>query len=62
MYHTALAHYRHHEWNEAEIILKKLLASDHRRKIYKLYLERIENYRKNPPLDDWEDITVFTHK
>ena len=58
-YHSALKHYRDRKWDDAEQALYFLYRT-HRKKIYKIYLQRIAYYRKNPPSDDWNG--VFRHQ
>jgi adenylate cyclase len=61
-YHMAIAHYRSLEWDEAEKLLRQLLADERGTKVYEIYLTRIIEYRKTPPPADWDGVAVFTHK
>ena len=57
-YARALDSYRNQDWDRAERILQKL-RREARRKIFKIYLERIAAFRKEPPPADWDG--VFEH-
>lgn len=61
-YHKAISHYRRREWDEAEIGFNRLIATDRSRKVYQLYLDRIINFRKNPPVSNWDGVVVFRQK
>jgi adenylate cyclase len=58
-YEEALQCYRNQEWQRAAVMFAALLESDPDRKIYRIYLERIEAFREHPPGADWDG--VFTH-
>lgn len=58
-FHTALLDYRQQHWDAAESVLKALKEEDPQRKIYDVYLERIQHFREDPPDIDWDG--VFTH-
>ncbi len=58
-YEKALKFYYAQEWEKAESKLKLLKESYTNRKVYDIYLERIEQYITNPPPKDWDG--VFTH-
>ena len=54
----AIAAYRGQRWDEAENLFHAMTPT----KISKLYLERIEHFRSNPPPADWDGVFVFTTK
>jgi adenylate cyclase len=56
----ALMAYRRQDWDGAETILKQLLARKPGLKLYSLYLDRIAQFRAEPPGPDWDG--VFTHE
>ncbi len=56
---NALTQYRTQHWDIAESRLLELQKTEPDHGLYKLYLERIAYYRKNPPTPDWDG--VFTH-
>lgn len=58
-FHAALLDYRQQRWDAAESALKALEEEDPQRKIYGVYLERIQHFREDPPDIDWDG--VFTH-
>jgi adenylate cyclase len=58
-YNYALKFYRSQHWDEAEREFFALSSVDKDRKIYHIYLDRIMEYRKNPPPEDWDG--SFTH-
>ena len=60
-YHQALKHYRSQEWDAAEQELFFLSKSDDRM-IYKIYQDRIANYRANPPGENWDGVYQHTSK
>ncbi len=58
-FHTALLDYRQQRWDTAESAMTALAAEEPERKIYRIYLERIQHFREDPPDIDWDG--VFTH-
>ena len=55
--------YCHEKWDEAEAGFTKLLNDDPESAgLYKIYLERIANFRKNPPGAQWERTHIFDKK
>ena len=58
-YNMALKFYRSQHWDDAEREFFALSSVDKDRKIYQIYLNRIMEYRKNPPAEDWDG--SFTH-
>lgn len=58
-FHLGLKHYRAQHWDEAEREIFALSSLDKDRKIYQIYLDRIMQYRENPPPDNWDG--SFTH-
>ena len=61
-FHKMLEHYRAQRWDEAEPILSEFAQSAPDAKIYKLYRERIFNFRYNPPGASWNGVWVFKTK
>lgn len=62
LFHECLKIYRKQEWDLAEMQLLNLQKLDTNCKIYTLYLQRIQNFRKNPPPADWDGIYNFDSK
>ena len=61
-FHQALAHYRAQRWDDAEALLQELASVAPTVKLYKLYGERIAEFRASPPGADWDGIFGFTTK
>lgn len=59
LYKQALKYYLDQNWDMAEMQLLNLQKQSSDRVLYKLYIDRIQNYRVNPPGADWDG--VFTH-
>ncbi len=57
----ALAAYRAQDWDRAAALLNDL-ESVRPHYLYKLYLQRIEQLRANPPGADWDGVTTFETK
>lgn len=53
-----LEHYFKQEWESAEIIFTAL-NQQYPKKLYKLYLDRLATFAKNPPPSDWDG--AYTH-
>lgn len=53
------SHYLAREWDESVEHLHDLLKMKPEAKLFRLYLERIEHYRQQPPPPEWDG--VFTH-
>jgi adenylate cyclase len=59
-FEAALTFYRNREWDKTEDILKKLQGEEPDSGLYKLYRERVDEFRSNPPPDDWDG--VYSHE
>lgn len=53
-YHAALALYRERRFAEAKAEFEALAAAEPERKLYQIYLERIDHYQHEPPPPDWD--------
>lgn len=53
-FHHGVKFYRERKWDQAEREIAPLSQTEPRRKIYQLYINRINNHRQNPPPDDWD--------
>ena len=60
-FERAIALYKEKEFHQAEAILEELQSS-RPRKLYTLYLERIEAFSKKPPPENWDGVFTFTTK
>jgi len=58
-FHMGLKHYRSQHWDEAEREIFNLSQHDPDRKIYHIYLDRIQFFRNSPPDSNWDG--SFTH-
>jgi adenylate cyclase len=61
-FQKALEAYRAQRWDDAEKLLKNLAYASPETKLYKLYLERVAHFRRNPPPAGWDGVFVFTTK
>ena len=57
-----LRHYRAREWDAAEVALLNLQRSNKDCELYRIYAERVADYRKEPPGPDWDGVTRFETK
>lgn len=62
LFGEALAAYRLQQWDQAEQLFQQLLTDKADDGPSRLYLERINHFRKNPPAADWQGVTSFDHK
>ena len=58
----ALARVRARDWDLAQLSLEALSAAHPARALYRLYLDRIAQFRANPPGADWDGVTNFDTK
>jgi adenylate cyclase len=61
-FHQALAHFRAQRWDEAEALLQELASAEPQAKLYRLYRERIADFRASPPGADWDGVFGFGTK
>lgn len=62
LYQHALNAYYAREWNKAEEGFKSLHEQHTHKKIYRIYLERLTEFKINPPDSDWDGVFVHTLK
>jgi adenylate cyclase len=62
LFEKVLGHYRAQRFEEAERLLAELASASPNTKVYKLFRERIFQYRYNPPPADWNGVWVFKTK
>src|SRR5690606_29891874 len=60
LYNAALALYKERRWQDARAGFQKALDVDAEDGPSKLYLERCDEYLKNPPGEDWDGVFVMT--
>jgi adenylate cyclase len=58
---AALAAYYQQQWDNAEAAIKRLLNNDDRL-LYRIYLERITQFREIPPPAHWDGVYTYTSK
>ncbi len=54
--------YRGQDWDGAEAQLRKLKAIAGEDGLYDIYLERVADFRKNPPEKNWDGVHTFETK
>lgn len=62
LHQQALKLYRSQDWDMAEIQFINLQKLSPQRLLYQLYIERIIEYRKNPPESPWDGVYTHTSK
>ncbi len=61
-YKQALLAFRKQDWDNAEMMFFNLTRSYPERLLYQEYLNRVTNYRQNPPGDNWDGVYTHTSK
>jgi adenylate cyclase len=61
-FHQALADFRAQRWDEADALLAELASFAPTVKLYRVYRERIANFRASPPGADWDGVFGFSTK
>ena len=59
---TAINFYFKQDWDAAEKMFSELHQQNPQVKLYHLYIERIKEFRLNPPPADWDGVYVHTSK
>ncbi len=62
LYHQALRLYRDANWDLAELQFLALSQKYPECRLYRLYVERIQYFRKQPPAPDWHGVFDYTSK
>lgn len=62
LFDEALTLYRKMSWDEAEKRLSELQKINPEKYLYRLYLERIDFFRSEPPENGWDGVFKFTTK
>ena len=62
LHHAALKHYRNREWHRAQENFMQLKDANPEKKLYAIYLERLESFMASPPPDNWDGTYTFTSK
>ncbi len=61
-FHIGIKHFRAQRWDAAEREIFSLSQLEPERRIYQIYLDRIMEYRNNPPAEDWDGSYTHTSK
>lgn len=61
-YHRALDLYFQQQWDDSFTLMQELAREYPERKIYHLYLDRIAEFKRNPPSSEWDGVFVHTMK
>lgn len=61
-FNSVVQAYRAQSWDEAGMLLTKLMSWKPDRKLYTLYQERIRQYQQDSPSADWDGVCTFTTK
>jgi len=61
-YNLGLAAYKQRKWDEAIVNFEEALKIDPADGPSELYLERAQNYRETPPLEEWDGVFTMTTK
>jgi adenylate cyclase len=61
-FEMALASYRNRDFASARLKLMHLLQQEPESRLYKLFLQRIEQYTTTPPDENWDSVFTFTEK
>ncbi len=62
MHHAALQRYRAQDWDAAGRLFGELQKLAPGRQLYRIYLDRIEEFRRHPPTRDWDGVYTHTSK
>jgi adenylate cyclase len=62
LYHQALRDYYEKKWDDSYSVMKKLHDRHPTKIIYELYIERITEFKENPPPTDWDGVYVHLSK
>jgi adenylate cyclase len=61
-FHLGLKYYRARRWDNAEREILALSQANPQKMIYQIYLERIVQFRQQPPPPDWDGSYIHTSK
>ncbi|HEX6690020.1 MAG TPA: adenylate/guanylate cyclase domain-containing protein, partial [Burkholderiales bacterium] len=62
LWHQTLRAYRGQQWDQVEVNLINLQRMNPGCELYKLYGERVAEFRRKPPAADWAGVTAFDEK
>jgi adenylate cyclase len=61
-FELALASYRSRDFSSAKLKLMHLAQQEPQSRLYRLFLQRIDQYAAKPPDEDWDTVFTFTSK
>jgi adenylate cyclase len=61
LFHQALEHYQAQAWDQAQACLEQL-QQQAPCQLYRMYLDRIQTFRQQPPPADWDGVFTFQTK
>ncbi len=61
-FHQVLVRFRAQRWDEADALLQELVSAEPTAKLYRVYRERIADFRASPPGADWDGVFEFSTK
>ena len=62
LYTQTLSLYRKQQWDQAELQFLNLQKQSKNKKLYDLYVSRIQSYRSQPSTNDWDGVFTFETK
>jgi len=62
LFHEVRRLYRKQDWDQAELQLMNLQRISPDNALYRIYTERVNYFRQNPPAQDWDGVFVFQTK
>ena len=62
VYYEALALYRGQQWGEADEAFQYLANQEPDNRLYRLYLDRVQNFVTNTPSEEWDGVYTHTSK
>ena len=62
LHEQAIKNYLNQDWDVSESQFRNLLTLSPEMKLYQLYIDRIAEFRLNPPADDWDGVYTHTTK
>ena len=62
LFHEVRRFYRKQDWDQAELQLMNLQRISPETALYRIYAERVNYFRKNPPAAGWDGVFVFQSK
>jgi adenylate cyclase len=61
-WNQALGHIRARDWDQADRVLSALARTAPGCELYRIFMGRVAEYRRQPPAEDWDGVTAFASK